>query len=472
VTRKNPEVILAFKLQPLFVFDVLGAGLRFSLTNSLPQKFRSFILDSDPPILAPHLPRPRSLNAARSEIPSGRFKHNCLYAASLRTDAKSASAADLNCKSPEKPVLCVLLSNRQIRQYLPNATSTLEMNESMPAQPSTQSSGPSPEHFFRSINAYQLTQALKGAIELDVFTAMAEGATTAKALAETRQASERGMRILCDYLVVMGFLTKADGRYALTPDSAMFLDRRLPSYVGGSVEFLLSPTLAGAFNDVAAAVRKGGTVISQEGTMSPDHPVWVGFARAMQPLSFGMAQMLTGLVKLDPNKQTKVLDIAASHGLYGLSFAQQYPKLEVVAVDWANVLEVGRENAGKLGASDRWHALPGSAFEVDFGAGFDLALVPNFFHHFDPPTNEKLMRKIHAALNDGGRAVTVEFVPNEDRTEPLHSVTFALVMLASTASGDAYTFAEYEKMFANAGFSRSELHQLPVAIEQVIISYK
>jgi SAM-dependent methyltransferase len=338
----------------------------------------------------------------------------------------------------------------------------------MTAQPST----PSPELFFRSINAYQLTHALKGAIDLDIFTAIAEGKTTAKALAESRQASERGMRILCDYLMATGFLTKANGNYGLTPDSAMFLDRRLPSFVGDSAEFLLSPMLTQSFDDVAAAVRKGGTVVSEEGTMAPDHPVWVKFARAMQPLSFGMAQMVAGAVKLDPNKKTKVLDIAASHGLYGLSFAQQYPNLEVVAVDWANVLEVGRENAAKFGAADRWRALPGSAFDVDFGEGYDLALIPNFFHHFDPPTNEKLMRKIHAALNENGRAVTVEFVPNEERTEPPQSVTFALVMLASTAHGDAYTFGEYEKMFANAGFSRSELLQLPVAFEQVIVSYK
>jgi SAM-dependent methyltransferase len=178
------------------------------------------------------------------------------------------------------------------------------------------------------------------------------------------------------------------------------------------------------------------------------------------------------LVKLDPNKKTKALDIAASHGLYGLAFAQQYPNLEVVAVDWANVLEVGKENAGKFGVADRWRALPGNAFDVDFGDGYDLVLIPNFFHHFDPATNEKLMRKIHAALNEDGRAVTAEFVPNEGRTEPAHAVSFALVMLATTASGDAYTFAEYEKMFANAGFSRSELIQPPMGIEQVIVSYK
>jgi 2-polyprenyl-3-methyl-5-hydroxy-6-metoxy-1,4-benzoquinol methylase len=335
-----------------------------------------------------------------------------------------------------------------------------------------QSSTPTPEHFFRSINAFQLTRALEGAIKLDVFTAIAEGKATAKALAESRQASERGMRILCDYLTVTGFLTKAGDNYGLAPDSAMFLDRRLPTYVGASVEFLLSPTIDQAFSDVAAAVRKGGTVISDEGTMSHDNPVWVRFARAMQPLSLGVGQMVSGSVELDPGKKAKALDIAASHGMYGLAFARQYPNLEVVAVDWANVLEVGRENAEKFGVADRWRALPGSAFDVDFGGDYDLVLIPNFLHHFDPPTNEKLMRKIHAALNEGGRAITVDFIPNEDRAAPPQAVTFALTMLVSTAAGDAYTFAEYEKMFANAGFSRSELIELPMGFHRLVISYK
>jgi hypothetical protein len=336
----------------------------------------------------------------------------------------------------------------------------------------TKSSDPSPELFFETISAYHRTQVLKGAIDLDLFTAIAEGAATPKAMADKRQASERGMRILCDYLAVLGFLTKTGNEYALTPDSALFLDRRSPAYFGGAAEFLLSPTLIQSFADIPASVRKGGTVIGDQGTMAPDHPIWTRFARAMQPMAAGLAQMLPGLVKFDEKEKLKVLDIAASHGMYGLAFAQQYPNLEVVAVDWANVLEVGREHAAKLGLSDRWRAVAGSAFEVDFGGDFDLALTPNFFHHFDQPTNEKLMRKIHGALNDKGRAVTVEFVPNDDRVSPPHAAMFAMTMLASTADGDAYTFAEYEKMFATAGFSRSELHQPPASIEQVIVSYK
>src|SRR5262249_50405818 len=120
---------------------------------------------------------------------------------------------------------------------------------------------------------------------------------------------------------------------------------------------------------------------------------------------------------------------------------------------------------------DRYSTIEGSAFEADFGAGYDLVLLTNFLHHFDPPTCEVLLRKVRASLKDGGRAVTLEFVPNEDRISPPEAAGFSMVMLGSTPSGDAYTFPELERMAHNAGFKRSEIHPLPPSIQQVVISY-
>src|SRR5437870_3009718 len=86
--------------------------------------------------------------------------------------------------------------------------------------------GPSPTLFFSTMGAFQRTAALKGAIELDVFTAIGEGSKTAPKIAKRCQASERGIRILCDYLTLMGFLSKSGNDYSLTQDAALFLDRR------------------------------------------------------------------------------------------------------------------------------------------------------------------------------------------------------------------------------------------------------
>jgi methyltransferase family protein len=202
---------------------------------------------------------------------------------------------------------------------------------------------PTPQLFFQTINSYQRTEALKAAIELEVFSAIGEGKATAREIAERCGAAERGIRILCDFLCIMGFVTKDGQRYNLTLDSAMFLDKRSPAYLGGCTEFLMSPMLLEGFKNFAAAVRKGGTAASEEGTIAPDHPIWVTFARAMAPMMALPSQLLTKLVDPQANKKLKILDIAAGHGLYGIAFAQNNPHVEVVAVDWPNVLEVQRK---------------------------------------------------------------------------------------------------------------------------------
>lgn len=331
---------------------------------------------------------------------------------------------------------------------------------------------PSPQLFFQTINAHQRTEALKAAIELEVFTAIGEGNTTAAEIANRCQTSERGMRILCDYLTIMEMLTKQGDRYALTLDSATFLDKRSPAYLGDATEFLCSPQMFENTKRIADAVRKGGTVMEDEGTVSTENPLWVKFARGMAPLMAMPAQLMAKLVNPQPEGKLKILDIAAGHGLFGIAFAANNPEAEVTAVDWKPVLKVAKENAQRAGVSDRYHTIEGSAFDVDFGSGYDLILLTNFLHHFDPPANETLLRKVYAALADGGRTVTLEFVPNEDRVTPPESAGFSLIMLIGTPSGDAYTFDQLEKMFANAGFSRSTLHALPPTFQQVVISEK
>jgi len=327
----------------------------------------------------------------------------------------------------------------------------------------------SPALFFDTLNAYQRSAALKAAIELSLFTAIGEGSHTAGDLARQCKASERGVRILCDYLVIIGFLTKERDRYDLTPDSGAFLDQRSPAYLGTAVEFLGSPFVTDGFKDLAAVVRKGGTVLV-EGHLGPDDPMWVNFARAMAPLMQLPAERLAQLLEADAAPAWKVLDVAAGHGLYGIALARHNPRAEVVAVDWRNVLGVARQNAEAAGVAQRYNTLPGSAFEVEFGSGYDLVLLTNFLHHFDPPTIEQLLRKVRASLKPGGRAVALEFIPEEDRVSPATAAAFSLIMLAGTPSGDAYPFSEYQRMFRNAGFSATELHELPPTFFRVVVA--
>ena len=332
--------------------------------------------------------------------------------------------------------------------------------------------GPSPALFFDTISAYQRTEALRAAIELDLFSHVAAGHQTTAELASACQAAPRGIRILADYLAILGFLQKNGDRYELTADSKVFLVRESPAYLGSTVEFLFAPGLRESFEALTAAVRRGGTAISDEGTVSHDNPIWVAFARAMGPMMQMPAQLLAGLIGGDKAQPLRVLDVAAGHGLFGITIANHYPRAHVTALDWQNVLAVATENAARAKVADRHALRPGSAFDVDWGGPFDVVLLTNFLHHFDVPTCEHLAAKAFAALAPGGRALTLEFIPEPDRISPPATATFALTMLATTAHGDAYTFAEYQAIFASAGFQRSEFHALPPTTQQAVVSYK
>ena len=331
---------------------------------------------------------------------------------------------------------------------------------------------PSPQLFFQTVNAHQRTEALKAAIELEIFTAIAEGNQTAAAIGKRVNAAERGVRILCDTLCVMGFLLKTDQSYSLTQDSAVFLDKRSPAYVGDATEFLLTPMLTEGFKTLTEAVRRGGTAVSDEGTVSADNPIWVKFARGMAGMTIMPAQQIAKIVDPQADKPLKVLDIAAGHGMYGIAFAKNNPKAEVTALDWPNVLKVARENAEKAGVADRYRTIEGDAFEVEFGTDYDLVLLTNILHHFDPSMNETLLRKVNKSLRTDGRAATLEFVPNDDRISPPDSALFSLVMLAGTRAGDAYTFAELDKMMKNSGFTRNTIHPLPPGFQHLVVSEK
>lgn len=329
---------------------------------------------------------------------------------------------------------------------------------------------PNPGIIFDNLNAYQRSAALKAAIELDLFTEIARGNRSADAIAQAVRASTRGVRILCDYLALSGFLSKDGSQYSLTADSGMFLDRNSPAYFGSAANFLLDPRLIAPFLNLTEVVRTGKTTLPDQGTVSRDNPIWVDFAKQMAPMTFPAAREIAGLVAGDG--EIRVLDIAAGHGLFGIMIAQQNSKARIRALDWPNVLAVAVENAKKFGVAERHSTLEGDAFEVEFGGPYELILVTNFFHHFDRPTCEKLMRKILAALAPGGRCVTLEFIPNKDRVSPPIPAAFAMVMLGTTAAGDAYTFAEYDAMFSNAGFASSEFHALTKAPQSLVVSRK
>jgi SAM-dependent methyltransferase len=331
------------------------------------------------------------------------------------------------------------------------------------------SEAPNPGLVFEMVQAHQRTAALKAAIELDVFRAVGKGPGDVASIARHCAASERGIRILCDFLVINGVLTKSEGRYHHTPSSAVFLDPQSPACMASVAHFLSRPEVTEPLAHLADVVRAGRTSLEGAGTVEPENPVWVEFAEKMAPMMGPMAGPLGAVVLEGHEGPMKVLDIAAGHGLFGIEIAKQNKQAHVTGLDWAPVLRVALKNAEKVGVHDRYTMLPGRAFDVEFGGPYDTVLLTNFLHHFDKPTCVGLLKKVKASLKPGGKAATLEFVPNEDRVSPPMPAAFSLTMLTTTADGDAYTYSELSGMYADAGFSGIRAHPIPMSPHTIVL---
>ena len=337
-------------------------------------------------------------------------------------------------------------------------------------QPGNHAAGPpNPGLVFDMLWAYQRTAALTAAIDLGLFAAIGAGPGDVASIAARCKSSERGIRILCDFLVIQGILAKHDGSYTHTPTSATFLDPASPACLAPVAQFLGNPAVQQPFNQLAEIVRSGRTVLPGDGSVEPDNPTWVIFAESMVPMMAPIAGPLAAMVLQGRSGPMRVLDIAAGHGMFGIAFATQNPQAQITGLDWAAVLQVALRNAKKAGVADRYQLLPGSAFDVEYGGPYDAVLLTNFLHHFDKPTCVGLLKKVHASMRPGGRAATLEFVPNEDRISPPEAAGFAMTMLGTTPSGDAYTMSELTAMYQAAGFKNITSHPMPIGPETVVI---
>jgi ubiquinone/menaquinone biosynthesis C-methylase UbiE len=273
-------------------------------------------------------------------------------------------------------------------------------------------------------------------------------------------------------MTVLGFLHKDGSGYSLADDTALFLVEDSPAYLGKVTDFILSPQQKAGFENLTNAVRNGGALPQENASLDPDSPMWATFARSMTGMMVPSAQKMASELGYEKDAPIKVLDVAAGHGMFGITIAQHYPKAEIYALDWKIVLPVAQENAEKYGVADRFHKIEGSAFDVEYGEGYDVILVTNFLHHFDVATCETFLKRCHKALKDDGQVLTLEFVPNDDRVTPPGEALFPLIMLAATPAGDAYTFAELDSMLRNAGFARNEHRPMPGMPQHWIASRK
>ncbi|MGO9832991.1 MAG: methyltransferase [Polyangiaceae bacterium] len=335
------------------------------------------------------------------------------------------------------------------------------------------SGGPQgPGAVLQMLQGAQVTAVLSAAIDLGVFAALATGPLPVDKVATRIESPARSTRILLDALVVLGLLTKDGASYILGPLAAAHLVPDRPGYVGAMANVVASPTMWTGISRLKEAVRAGGSVLEDHGE-TPRHPFWEVFAQSTVGMSAPAAAAIEGTLHdwIASKPSVRVLDVAAGSGTYGFTLAKN-PNVQLASLDWPNVLVHTRKAGARFGVdASRVKYLEGDLFELNWAGPYDVVLLSQIYHHFDPETCLRLTQKAAGALAPGGKVVVQDFLSDDAVKNPAAAM-FSVTMLVWTRSGEAYSLKDYEKWFGQTGLTRPKLHTFDGMPSSVLIADK
>jgi SAM-dependent methyltransferase len=311
-----------------------------------------------------------------------------------------------------------------------------------------------PDRIMRYSFAYAAPLILEAAVDVGAFDALEGGPRSLDQVAAATRASRRGLRALLNALVGLELLTKDDaGCYALTPDSAKYLVRSAPGYLGGFLRHA-STQLIPRWLHLTEAVRTGRptAAVNQEGEGSV---FFEKFVEDLFPLNYPVAKALGEALNVgQAQRPVHVLDLAAGSGVWGIALARLSPQVRVTAVDWPGVLPVTKRIAERHGVADRFRFVAGDLLAAEFGSGYDIATLGHILHSEGERRSRELLNKVFAALAPGGTVAIAEWLVSADRREPVRGLIFAVNMLVNTDDGDTFSFEEMREWLLAAGFGQ------------------
>ncbi len=299
--------------------------------------------------------------------------------------------------------------------------------------------------------AFMESRVLLSAVELDVFTPLANRAMGAGDVASALGSDLRGTTTLLDALVGIGLLEKERDLYRCPPAAAALLSREAP----GSVVPMLMHSVAlwrrwSALTDV---VRHGKPAQPPEPERrEKDREAFIG---AMHTVGAPMAAEVVAAIR--PGDAARLLDIGGASGTYTQAFLEACPAMRATIFDLPPVVEIARRRLGPTSAIDRITFVSGDFYRDELPRGHDLALLSAIIHQNDAEQNVELFRKVRRALEPGGRLVIRDHVMSPDHTRPTRGAIFAVNMLVGTQGGGTYSFEEIRSGLDAAGFTAVRL---------------
>lgn len=306
--------------------------------------------------------------------------------------------------------------------------------------------------------AYRSSTVLFAALELDIFSVLADGPQAADTIARSRQAHLPAMKLLLDACVVEGLLTADSDRYSNSPLADAFLVKGRPTFSANAFKY--AENLYPAWGRLGDLVRSGRPPMPPTKILGDDKAQTRAFVMAMHERALGIGSVLSHVVPL--TGRTRLIDIGGGPGTYSVQLVRQTPGLRSTVLDVPGVLEVTRELLDASGVADRVDLLPGDYLKTPFGAGYDAALLSGMMHRETPDNCRLLLRKAFDALNPGGLVIVSDvFFDDESKRTPAFTVYFALNMMLTSDEGSAHAKTEMAAWMSAAGFGNIDIRELP-----------
>ncbi len=310
-----------------------------------------------------------------------------------------------------------------------------------------------PDRIDQMIRGFMPSRCILTALELDIFTAVGDGAN-AEQIGATINANGRAVGMLLNALVALGFLSKSGDDYKNTPESARF-------FVQGSKDnqrngLLHTANIWHRWSTMTDAVRTGTRV-----PIDRDHTAeWTrNFIAGMQRNAKDRALLVVKAVGTAGVR--RILDLGGGSGAYSIAFAKACPEVHCEIIDLPEVVAIAAEYVSRAGVSAQVGLRAGDMLQDDFGSGYDIIMLNAICHMFSEEQNRNLFRRACQALAPKGRLVVQDFILNPDKTGPQQAALFSLNMLVSTDSGASYSEGEYTRWMKAAGFTEVRRIDLP-----------
>lgn len=324
------------------------------------------------------------------------------------------------------------------------------------SQAARDEAGALPDDLQQSINGFRESRALLTAIELDVFTAVGEGADAPTA-ARRLDTDPRATEALLNALVALKVLKKRDGVFRNTPVAA----RHLAAGAERDARTALQHTvhLWPRWSTLTECVRRGTSVAAGRPEARADG--WTtAFIAAMHRNAALRAPLVVRAVGLEGVR--RVLDLGGGSGAYSIAFAQARDDLTADILDLPDVVPIAQGHIDEAGVSERVRTRVGDLREdASYGSDYDLVFVSAICHMNGPDENRAMLEKAYAALAPSGRVVIQDFILDADKTGPRTGALFALNMLVGTRAGSSYSEEEYGGWLREVGFEEARRIPLP-----------